>query len=83
MQRQCVVNNTLYYLVVEANNTKRIMHNLYKIPVQQLVDFTIRIYLGMNSFLKFKFRWSNPNAKTIAGLHGIEDLIPWHIKTHF
>jgi hypothetical protein len=59
------------------------MHDFYKILVQQLADFTTQTYLGMNSSLKFKIRWSNPNVQTIAGLRGIEDLIPGHIRTHF
>jgi hypothetical protein len=59
------------------------MHDFYKILVQQLADFTTRTYLGLNSSLKFKIRWSNPNVQTIAGLRGIEDLIPGHIRTHY
>jgi hypothetical protein len=83
MQRRCAVNNAFWWLIVKANNTKPIIYNFYKIPIQQLADFTTRTFLGMNSSSKFKIRWSNPNVKTIAGLHGIEDLIPGHIKTHF
>jgi hypothetical protein len=59
------------------------MQDFYKIPEHQLADFTTRTYLGMNSSLKFKIRWSNPNVKTMVGLRGIEDLIPGHIRTHF
>jgi hypothetical protein len=83
MQRRCAVNNALWCLFVEANNTKPTMHKFYKILVQQLADFTTQTYLGMNSSLKFKIRWSNLNVKTIARLRGIEDLIPRHIRTHF
>jgi hypothetical protein len=75
IQYQCAINNALRWLVVEANNTKATMHDFYKFLVQQLADFTTQTYLGMNSSLKFKIQWSNPNMKTISGLRGIEDLI--------
>jgi hypothetical protein len=83
MQRRCAVNNALRWLVVKAYNIEPTMQDFYKIPVQQLADFTTRTYLGMNSSLKFKIRWSNPNVKTMAGLRGIEELIPGYIRTHF
>jgi hypothetical protein len=83
MQRRCTVNNAFRWLVVKANNTEPTMQDFYKILVQQLANFTTRTYLGMNSSLKFKIRWSNPNVKTMAKLRGIEDLIPGHIRTHF
>ena len=59
------------------------MQDFYKIPIQQLADFTTQTYLGMNSSLKFKIWWFNYNVKTMVGLRGIEDLIPRHIRIHF